>query len=174
MMKRLGISFFRYLLNNSESSFKLKLLSYLLNQRIAFNLPHKVKIESLSPGCSTVTIPLIRRNTNHLGSIHACAIATIGEFAAGLVLLKEFEMNDYRLIMKDIYVEYKKQAITDLRATVNQDELFLKQIKNELANATPSIAKITTKVSDLNDQEVAIVTTTWQLKRWRDIKFKVN
>ena len=31
-----------------------------------------------------------RRNFNHIRGIHACAIATIGEYAAGLMLMRQF------------------------------------------------------------------------------------
>ncbi|MBX7175295.1 MAG: peptide chain release factor 2, partial [Saprospiraceae bacterium] len=41
-------------------------------------------------------------NLNHLKGLHACSLATLGEFTAGMSLLHALRSMDYRLIMKEI------------------------------------------------------------------------
>lgn len=172
MIDKLITSIFNYLLVNSHSKFNLKALTFILNQKIAFNLAHKIKICSLEVDHAQVSIPLIRQNTNHLRTIHACAMATVGEFTAGLLLLKSFDVSEYRLIMKEMHVDFKKQAKTNLTATVKDAETFLSSARKELATDQISLIKIETSIADTNQLEVAVVTTTWQLKKWSQTKFK--
>ena len=174
MLKNIGLTFFDYLLKNSHSELNRNLLTFVLNRKIAFNLPHKIRIEALETAHALVSLPLIKRNTNHLGSIHACAIATIGEFAAGLTLLKDFGIRDYRLIMKDIHVEFKKQATSNLQARVRRKESTTSAMLKDLTELNSCVIQIETSVTDTNDLEIATVKTTWQLKKWSDTKFKAS
>jgi acyl-coenzyme A thioesterase PaaI-like protein len=61
--------------------------------------------------------PSSGKNKNHLGGAHACAIATLGEFTAGLLLTRALGSSTYRIIMTDLYVDYLKQGRTHLYGT---------------------------------------------------------
>ena len=92
------------LLKNSSNPIVLKLLNKTLNQGIPFNIPHKFKFIEVSPKKVIIELPYTRNNRNHLGGIHACATATLGEYPAGLLILKYFGIGTYRIIMSHLEV----------------------------------------------------------------------
>ena len=144
----------------------------LLNFGIPFNSPHKFKFLDIKEGVTTLKLPYKRVNKNHLGGIHACAIATLGEFPAGIVLVKALGFAKYRLIMKKLDAEYFLQAKTAVigTATVSKEELI--RVQSELKISDSSEVKVTTEIYDLNENHIATVNTTWQLKNWTKVSFK--
>lgn len=174
MLKEKRTQIFTYLLDSSSKASALYILSKLLNKRIAFNAPHKLAITKLEKLHVIVSLPLITANTNHLGSVHACAMATMGEYPAGLVLIKNFGFDKYRLIMKDLKIEFYKQATTNLTAEIKIQKSLIPELKDRLM--IEHWAQVELKTSILNDQSelVAEVKTNWHLKNWKSVKFKTS
>lgn len=171
MFKEKSVQFFSYLLEKSSHSSALFALSKLLDRKIAFNAPHKFKITKLEVNHVLVSLPLIRLNTNHLGTVHACAMATVGEYPAGLVLIKNFGFNKYRLILKDLNIKFTKQATTNLSAEVRIDDNFIPQLKEKLAKEDSVQIELCTIIKNDQSEVVAEVLTTWHLKNWESVKF---
>ena len=165
-------SSFNYLLDRSDSPFPLYILQQILNRKISFNAWHRFKFLKLSAEEVIIEAPFIRANRNHLGGIHACAIATIGEYSAGLTLLKNFGFSNYRIIMKELSVEYIKQAPEKIFAKA----IFKRQVKqNILDNLAKNSADSLTLESNIynsNEEKIATVTTKWQIKDWKKVSFK--
>ena len=67
-------------------------LSWLFRRVIPFNAPHGLRIAAVATGpdgtAVAVVLPWRRRNRNHIGTVHACALATAAEFATGLGLVE--------------------------------------------------------------------------------------
>lgn len=146
-------------------------LSKVLSLGIPFNAPHGFKIKKVSHEEIQIDLPNRRLNQNHLGGIHACAMATLGEFCGGLGLLKSFGISKYRLIMSELKAEYKYQARKHLigRSFPQFDKV---QIQKDLEEKGQSTQTVTTTIYDIDGQEVAVVTTSWQLKEWNLVKTK--
>ncbi len=161
-----------YLLQNSEDKIKLKALEKLFNSGIPFNLPHKFKFNQLTDTHTILELPHIRKNKNHLGGMHACAIATLGEYPAGLSLIKYFGISKYRLIMRHLEVEYFKQSKEALTGDVETDLAKYSQMKEELKINDKSEIKIQTSIKNQSNEVIAIVHTTWQLKNWKKVSYK--
>lgn len=158
---------------DKPTPFKLKLFSKCANFMIPFNHPHKFNVENISNSKSTVTVPYIRRNFNHLRGVHACAIATMGEFAAGIVILKNFDFANYRLILSKLEVEYFYQGKTKLQAQAKLPSTEIKRLKDLLQkNDAPNVT-VTTKIVDEKNNHIANVFSTWQLKSWSNVKTKL-
>lgn len=172
MIKEKTEQLFSYLLNNSSHKRALFALSKILDNKIAFNAPHKLKIESMEVDEVIVSMPLIKLNTNHLGSIHACAMATMGEYPAGLLLIKNFGFNRYRLIMRELGITFHKQAVTNLSAVVSLEQKIISQLESELSEIGTSEIKLQTIITNSESEVVAEVLTTWHLKNWEKVKFK--
>jgi len=112
-----------------------------------------------------------RANLNHLGSIHACAIATVGEFSAGILLCKSFDISLYRLIMKKIEVEYFSQARLDItsKSTISLGDIdALKLLVQKESSAE---IKLKTNISDISGKSIACVETLWQVKNWSKVRY---
>ena len=157
---------------SSGNPLSLAALQKLFNTNIPFNLPHKFKFIELSDTKTRLKLPLIWKNKNHLGGIHACAIATLGEYPAGLTLIKKFGSSKYRIILKKIEVNYHKQAVTDLEGVVDFPEDKIQKIEKDLRDEQVSDVIMETNILNSNQEVVAVVETTWQLKDWKAVSFR--
>jgi len=67
------------------------------------------RVESLAPGHARISIKQRRRLEQHLGSIHAIAIANVAEFASGAAMSTALPPG-YRGIVTKMQLEYFKKA----------------------------------------------------------------
>ncbi len=67
------------------------------------------RVESLEPGHARISIKQRRRLEQHLGSIHAIAIANVAEFASGAAISTALPPG-YRGIVTKMQLEYFKKA----------------------------------------------------------------
>ncbi len=156
----------------SESKTSLMALNKVLTIGVPFNAPHGFKIKEISNEQVMIHLPNRKLNHNHLGGIHACAMATVGEYCAGMSLLKTFGANKYRLILADLHVKYTYQGRVDLEGSCTLDQIQKEQIEQTIANDGKYLQTLKTIIREKSGKEVAIVTTTWQLKSWDQVKTK--
>ena len=131
---------------------------------IPFNKPHRFRIGSLAEGAASVEAPARRWNRNHLGTVHACALATIGEFAAGLALLGAFDPTEYRLIMSRLEVDYTRRATGRIVALAAVE---LGALRDDLSVSGVARSVVESQLQDGEGEVVARVRTHWQVKSWR-------
>ncbi len=72
-------------------------------------------IDTLEPGHSVVFLSDRRKVRNHLKSVHAIALANLGEMATGMALLNSLP-DKTRAILVGLKTEYSKKARGRLRA----------------------------------------------------------
>lgn len=147
-------------------------LDKLLRFGIPFNAPHGFKIKSLSRDGVLITLPNRKLNHNHLGGIHACAMATVGEYCAGMSLLTSFGISKYRLIMSEMNVKYTYQGRVDLEGFCSPSQIDVDKVSEGLEKEGKYSQTLTTIIREKDGREVAQVTTTWQLKNWEQVKTK--
>lgn len=147
-------------------------LDKILKVGIPFNAPHGFKIKSLSRDGVIIALPNRKLNHNHIGGIHACAMATVGEYCAGLSLLTSFGISKYRLIMSDMRVKYTYQGRVDLEGFCSPHQIDVEKVAAGLEAEGKYSQELKTVIRDLNGKEVAEVTTVWQLKNWEQVKTK--
>src|SRR5687767_4650402 len=68
------------------------------------------RVETLTDREIVVSMPDRRSNRNHLSSLHAMALAHLGEFTSGLLLLYAVHPAGYRTILKSYSIEYLAKA----------------------------------------------------------------
>lgn len=155
----------------NPTAMNLAALNKVMTVGIPFNAPHGFKIKKLSDQGVEIFLPNRKLNHNHLGGVHACAMATVGEYCAGMSLLSSFGISKYRLIMSDLHVKYTYQARTDLMASCSS-HIDKEAIQKALDTEGKYLQELQTIIRDKNGKEVAIVTTEWQLKKWEHVKTK--
>ncbi len=163
-----------YLLNlPSPLGFKDRLfLDKILSFKIAFNRPHGIQIKELTNETCTTYLPYKKINTNHLGGMHACVLALVGEYSAGLMILRNTGLRDYRIILKHMQVTYEKQAKTNTQGIAKLTDEQINLITNELPQSGEIELVIETQIYNHKKERVAVASTHWHLKSWNKVKFK--
>mgnify|MGYP000045608593 CR=1 FL=1 len=150
----------------------LFLLNRVLALSIPFNAPHGFKIKKLNQDAVVISLPNRKLNHNHLGGVHACAIATVGEFCAGMSILALFGISKYRLILSELNAKYTYQGRSDLEGICLPTQMDKEAIEKSLLENEKHLQTLQTIIRDTNGKEVASVTTIWQLKPWEMVKTK--
>src|SRR5215470_5412435 len=99
---------------------------WLFARAVCWRAPYfasvRPSITDLAPGRCEVRIAKRRRVQNHLGTVHAIAMANMCELAAGLATEVTLPTR-LRWIPKGMTIEYLKKASSDLRAVCQLSEL---------------------------------------------------
>jgi acyl-coenzyme A thioesterase PaaI-like protein len=173
-MKKKVIELVDKLIASSDRKAALIAIEKIFNNRIPFNLPHKFKFLELTEAATRLKLPYKKVNQNHLGGMHACAITTLGEYPAGLSLIKRFGSSKYRLIMTKLEADYIKQAMGELVGDVEIDHDEFNRIEQELEIADKATIIMVTNIKNTEDEIVSVVQTHWQLKNWKSVSFNKN
>ena len=160
------IDIFKKLENMKNKKIKHTILDKVLNINIPFNRRLKFKITELNPKVVSVTSPSVKSRQNHIKGAHACALATLGEYPAGLVLAQNFSVENYRFILKELSMNYEKQGRGELFATCS-----VKTLKKPSQTAE-NWYKMKTEITNKKGELVAICNTNWQVKPWGLVKSK--
>lgn len=147
-------------------------LDKVLRIGIPFNAPHGFKIKTLNKDAVIISLPNRKLNHNHIGGIHACAMATVGEYCAGMSLLTSFGISKYRLILSELNVKYTYQGRVDLEGICSPNQIDVEKVRQGLEAEGKYSQPLKTIIRDLNGKEVAEVMTVWQLKNWEQVKTK--
>ena len=162
------------LIKKSEHSKKyLWLLNRIMNHTVRFNKPHGFQVIKIAPDFVQTFAPYHKKNFNHVRGIHACAIATVGELAAGLLLMNHFSPKDYRVIMSNINIDYHYQAKKNITATATIAADEKENVMQRLKELQKTTQMIVTEIKDDDHQAIATVQSTWQIKAWKDVQTKL-
>ena len=149
---------------------KPNLFSQMMQEIVPFNRPHRISVIKISAQGCTVAIPERRRNLNHLGTMHACAIAAAGEYVSGLNVIEAFDISKYRLIMSRLEVDYLKRPSGSCTANSSWPKEMLVALKTSLKSDGVATFAMTSKLTDSKSKHVATTTTHWQVKSWEKVR----
>ncbi|EMR03731.1 DUF4442 domain-containing protein [Cesiribacter andamanensis] len=160
------------LLNKAKKSpFYLWLLNQVLSRIIPFNLPHKFRILELSDTHIKTLLPYIRKNKNHIGGLHACALATLSEYSTGVMLLTGLSPKEYRIILKNLEIQYFYQGKMDAVATWRMPPEFIQQsILLPLKTSDSVTIPCQIEIHDRQGNHLTTARVFWQIKPWANVK----
>jgi hypothetical protein len=142
---------------------------FLLNQaffwKLPFNRPHGIRILSVDETGLTTVLPFRRNNLNHLGTMHACALATLAEFTAGTELWRRLEQKGFRLVLQSLHMTYIAKATEAVYARFG-DEMgndLTENLINQLQKNKKASFEATVVLLTKEGKELALGTSHWYM-----------
>lgn len=131
-----------------------KLFNILLSKSVPYTGSIKANVLELKPGLVKVSLKDRRAVRNHLKSIHAIALANLGELASGLAMVTAVPSGT-RTIVTNLEIEYLKKA---------RGQLFAEGRASPPQKITESIENLAyADISDEAGDVVARVKVLWRL-----------
>ena len=135
-----------------------RLFSRMLGRMVPYTGSVRAHITELEPGRATAELIDRKSIRNHLGSVHAVALANLGELVTGLSVLSALPAG-MRGIVTRLSAEYLRKARGRLTASADVRAL-------DLANAADaSEIEAVAEIVDESGQIVARVTAHWRVNR---------
>ena len=155
----------------ADSRFYLFLLNKIMAFAVPFNGPHRIRIEKIDSGHATVCLPFIRRNRNHVGSVHACALATLCEFTSGIAIMTFLPADRYRIVLKSLQMDYHYLAKGEVfcKHDIFASD-FMREHQQHLESGAPLIYETTADIFDRQGSRICTGKATWQIKSWQSVK----
>ncbi|NND96151.1 MAG: DUF4442 domain-containing protein [Pirellulaceae bacterium] len=127
------------------------LFSVLVGRVVPYSGSIGASVEELRPGHACLTLKDRRKVRNHLGSVHAIALANLGELTTGLCAMAGMPPRT-RAILRGLDVSYEKKARGRLISTCAGDVVASE------ANTEHSFHA---EIRDQSGDIVARITTLW-------------
>lgn len=154
-----------------KSRWYRRLLNWQLGRIVPFNRSLRFRVRASPPGRLTVELPHRRANCNHLGGLHACALATLAELTTGLLLIASLNPKRYRLILSRLDIEYHYQAQSAAQASFTLSEAWLEEaVKKPLQETDKVLVPCEINLYDRAKNHLATATAHWQIKDWQAVK----
>lgn len=132
------------------------LFSRMVGRMAPYTGSMRARVVELEPGRAVVRLRDRRAVRNHLRSVHAIALANLGELASGLAATSAMPPG-VRGIPTSITIDYLHKARGTLTATGTA------QLPQDITERTE--AQVTADIRDAEDTTVAAVRVTWRLER---------
>lgn len=130
------------------------LFSRMLGLRVPYTGSLGANVQSLTPGYCEVQLRDARRLRNHLHSIHAMALANLGEMVTGLALVNGLPANA-RAILTGFSIDYLKKARGTLLAQC--------RCSSVPPSNDPADVDVNGEIRDSTGAVVALVKARWRV-----------
>ena len=129
------------------------MFTWALGRMVPYTASIAPRVLQLEPGYARIAMRDRRSVRNHLDSVHAIALANLGEFASGSAMITALPP-DVRSIVTGLTIEYAKKARGTL---VAEARVTVPQVTGEMEHVVQSV------ITDCSGECVATVDVRWRL-----------
>jgi len=140
-----------------------EIIKQFIEKPFAFVERMGLRAVKLEPGDIQLTVPL-KGNENHIGSMYAGALFTIGEIPAGALFLTTFDIEKYYPIVKEMTISFQRPATTDVSIEIKMSEQEIKRITDEVERHNKAEFLLQGEIKNKNGETVAISKGVYQLR----------
>jgi thioesterase domain-containing protein len=140
---------------------KYKAMAAYMESAIGIVKKMGLKVLSMKDGYVKLQMPF-EPNVNHVGTMYAGSLFTLGEFMGGAIFLVCFDMNKYYPIVKDVQIRYRRPALTDITVELSMSREQVKGLTAALEEKGKADFPLELQLVDTGGEVVAIVQGTWQ------------
>jgi thioesterase domain-containing protein len=103
-------------------------------------------------------------NTNHIGTMYAGCIFTLGEMAGGAIFGASFDFTRLFPIVKEETIRYRRPVMTDITLQASLTEERVREIEDCVAEKGKCDFVLDLEIADTQGEIVALVHGTWQVR----------
>jgi thioesterase domain-containing protein len=111
-----------------------------------------------------VVLPLAP-NINHIGTMYAGSLFTVGEYLGGPMFFASFDHTKYYPIVKALSIQYRRPATTDVTVEASLSEEEVEAVKKEADAKGKADWKMDLELKDKSGQVCCLMQGVWQMRR---------
>ncbi len=121
------------------------------------------QVEDVRSGWIRTRMPL-EPNHNHLGSVYAGSLMSMAEISGGVLVSTVLDTSLYKLMVKNISIEYHRLAFSDVFVEMAIPEDFLPSVEAQCREQGKAFYVLTVDVMDAEGSKVATALLNYRLK----------
>jgi thioesterase domain-containing protein len=136
----------------------------LLEETIQIIKAMGIHIEEMWDRHVKIVLPLAP-NINHIGTMYAGSLFTVGEYLGGPMFFASFDHTKYYPIVKSMSIQYRRPATTDVTVEASLSKEAVEAIQAEAAEKGKADWKMDLEVKDESGQVCCIIQGVWQMRK---------
>ena len=123
-----------------------------------------IHIEEMRERHVKVVLPLAP-NMNHIGTMYAGSLFTVGEYLGGPMFFASFDHTKYYPIVKALSIQYRRPATTDVTVERRLSEEEVEAVRKEADAKGKADWKMDLELKDKSGQVCCFMQGVWQMRR---------
>ncbi len=111
-----------------------------------------------------VVLPLAP-NINHIGTMYAGSLFTVGEYLGGPMFVASFDHTKYYPIVKTMSIQYRRPATTDVTVEASLSAEAVEAVQKEADEKGKADWKMDLEIKDESGQVCCLIQGVWQMRR---------
>jgi thioesterase domain-containing protein len=140
---------------------KYKALAAYLESAIGIVKHMGLKVISMRERHVKLLMPL-QKNVNHVGSMYAGSLFTLGEIMGGAVFIASFNIDQYYPLVKEVQIRYRRPALTDITVEATLSEDRIEHILKTIEEKGKADFNLNLELLDAEGEVVSLMQGIWQ------------
>lgn len=139
----------------------MDMMKEMVENKVEFIKRMGLKVIDLDKGRVRLMAP-ITGNENHIGTMYAGALFTLGEVPGGALFLTSFNMSKYYPIVKEMKIRFRRPARTDVFIDMSIPDERVKEIEAETDRNGKAEFILEGEIKDESGEVVALTRGLYQ------------